>query len=231
MSAAFLALWNGVRPERRAEYEQWHSIEHMPERLGAAGFRAAHRYRDESGPDYFTLYELDGLEALETPAYEALMHQPTDWSARMRPALTGFRRLPCRAVFDQRRGRGGALATLHLAAEAATVLPALRPMLEAALRKGSALGILVGDAAEGGKAHPVFPDAPVGGLESLVLLEGSEAAPVAALARDCAALLPGIGASIRHWRLLQSLRRDELPDPALPRQSARPDLLRGWTDA
>ena len=34
----FLALWNDFDPEREAEYECWHTFEHVPERVGIPGF-------------------------------------------------------------------------------------------------------------------------------------------------------------------------------------------------
>lgn len=222
---AFLALWNGVLPERRAEYEAWHSVEHMPERIGAPGFLGAQRYRAEAGDDYFTLYELMGLAALETPAYAALMQQPTAWSLRMRPALTGFRRLPCRSRFARRLGRGGALLSLRLEVPAASLLPLLQPRLEAGLRDGALLGAIFGEGA--GKPYPIFPDAPVPGVESLLLLEATEPAGLAAWAARCCADLPA-AASPQAWRLLQSLRRQELADPDLPRQPPRAALQRLW---
>lgn len=44
--AAFLALWNGVSSEdARAEYEHWHTFEHVPERTALPGFLDAERYR------------------------------------------------------------------------------------------------------------------------------------------------------------------------------------------
>ena len=94
---AFLALWNSVlEPGARREYEQWHSLEHVPERVALPGFVAAERYRSvDEVEDYFTLYQLESLAALETGAYRDVFTHPTPWSARMRPLLGDFYRLPC----------------------------------------------------------------------------------------------------------------------------------------
>ncbi len=224
---AFLALWNGVTPERRAEYEAWHGVEHMPERLGAPGFLAARRYRAEGGDDYFTLYELESLAALETPAYHALMHEPTAWSLRMRQAMTGFRRLPCRTALGHRGGQGGALATLRIASAAPAALAALRVILEDALERAILTGLLLGGSDAEGEPYPVFPDAPPPRVESLLVLEGTEPGGVMALALACQGLLPGEEAP-RGWRLLQALRREELSDPFLPRQPPKDALRRIW---
>jgi hypothetical protein len=224
---AFLALWNGVQAGLQAEYEAWHSTEHMPERLGTPGFLGARRYRAADGDDYFTIYEMETLAALDSPAYAALMHAPTAWSLRMRQAMTGFRRLPCLPVFHRRIGLGGTLATLRLNLAAESALEALRPLLEEALQQGAIFGAVLGGSDAAGKPYPVFPNAPVPGVECLLLLEGSEAAGPLALAQRCAAALAQDIAP-QSWRLLQNLRRSELPKPNLARQAARDDLLRRW---
>nr|WP_315426683.1 DUF4286 family protein [uncultured Albidiferax sp.] len=93
---AFLALWNSVAPEVQDEYEAWHSLEHVPERTALPGFIETWRYRALHDPlRYFTCYALDSLAALDTPGYREVMAQPSPWSARMRPALRDFVRLPC----------------------------------------------------------------------------------------------------------------------------------------
>ncbi|WP_419898770.1 hypothetical protein [Roseomonas sp. USHLN139] len=222
----FLALWNGVRPERMAEYEAWHSTEHMPERLGAPGFLGAHRYRAEQGTDFFTLYTLDSLAALKTPAYAALMAEPTRWSARMRPHLTGFRRLPATGLLVARRSQGGAMAMLRFARPLAE-FQALLPRLQALLEAGTLTGVVLGGSTAPGAAYPVFPDAPPPGVETLLLLEGTEPVALDALALDLAAAWEA--PPPRPWRLLQHLRRAELPDPALPRQPPRDDLFLAWS--
>jgi len=224
---SFLALWNGVQPGRQDEYENWHSTEHMPERLGTPGFLAARRYRAATGDDYFTLYEMEMLAALDSAAYAALMHQPTSWSLRMRQAMTGFRRLPCLPAWHCRTGLGGTLVTLRLDLPADAALETLRPILEEALHQGAVFGAVLGGSDAAGKPYPVFPDAPVPGVECLLLLEGSEAAGPLALAQRCAAALAQ-DATPQIWRLLQSLRRSELPDPMLARQPSRDDLMRRW---
>ncbi|MFC7738675.1 hypothetical protein ACFQX4_23365 [Roseomonas sp. GCM10028921] len=225
---AFLALWNGVVPERRAEYEAWHSIEHTPERIGAPGFRSVHRYRAEEGADYFTFYELDGLEALETAEYAALMQEPTAWSRRMRPALTGFRRLPCRTLHARRFGQGGAAATLRIGAEGEAVLPLLGPVLKQAIVAGRILGVVLGAASAVGRAYPVFPNAPAPRAESLLFLDATEPSGLPPVVEICLRALSGLTVEASQWRLLQSLRRDQLANPSAARQASREDLRVTW---
>jgi hypothetical protein len=43
--SAFLALWNEVGATRQAEYDLWHTLEHVPQRVGVPGFISGHQYR------------------------------------------------------------------------------------------------------------------------------------------------------------------------------------------
>jgi hypothetical protein len=225
---AFLALWNGVVPGREAEYEAWHSLEHVPERLGAPGFRAARRYRAENGSDYFTLYELDGLEALDTAEYMALVRDPTPWSAKMRRALTAFRRLPCRTLAAERFGQGGAVATLRIAAQDGGALPLLRRLLDQALAEGRILGFMLGEAARIGQSYEAFPHAQLPRSETLLFVEATEMREVQAVIQEFRETLDEYRCEARFWRLLQLLERSELREPHLRRQASREDLRIRW---
>ena len=110
--AAFLALWNGFDPALLDEYECWHTFEHVPERLSVPGFLSARRYAADQGESrrFFTLYEIETLEVLETLAYQRLVDQPTSWSAEMRRSFRDFRRYPCRRVAMAGYGLSGAVA-------------------------------------------------------------------------------------------------------------------------
>jgi hypothetical protein len=109
-----LALWNGVEPSRKAEYDAWHTREHVPERIGVPGMRGARRYLRLSGPlpEYLTLYALDDTQVLTNESYRKLLDNPTAWSTSMRPSFRGFMRLACRRVFTLGGGLGGALAAV-----------------------------------------------------------------------------------------------------------------------
>jgi hypothetical protein len=226
---ALLALWNGVVPGRHAEYEAWHSMEHLPERLGAPGFRAARRYRAEDGRGYFTLYELDGLEALDTPEYMALVRDPTPWSTRMRTMLTEFRRLPCQVLAGQRFGLGGAVATLRVAAPGQEAVPRLRPLMERAVTEGRLLGFMLGEAGRVGQSYEAFPHAPPPTAETLLIAEATGADALSPIIRECGDAVGGARSEAGSWRLLQLLRRSELKHPTLPRQLPRDDLRLRWS--
>jgi hypothetical protein len=83
-SASARAFWNDVDPAREAEYECWHTFEHVPERVGIAGFLSGRRYRasERSESQYFTLYELESLAALGSPNYAKVVDHPTDQNTK-----------------------------------------------------------------------------------------------------------------------------------------------------
>jgi hypothetical protein len=93
----FLALWNEIDPAFHTAYEAWHMHEHVPERLTCPGFRQATRYVQGSGAQkrWFTLYQLDGVDALDSARYRQLLSSPSPASARMRPAFRNVRRIVC----------------------------------------------------------------------------------------------------------------------------------------
>ena len=91
---ALLGIWNDIEAARIPEYERWHTLEHVPERVWVDGFFAATRYVALPGttPRYFTLYELERLNCLASAAYKDLVDSPSPWSASMRPSFSNFLR-------------------------------------------------------------------------------------------------------------------------------------------
>jgi hypothetical protein len=97
-TTALLALWNDVEPERDAEYNEWHSVEHVPERCTVPGILWGRRYRTrraDAGPRYLTLYGLRDPQTLESEPYLRLLREPTPASRAMRPALRNISRWVC----------------------------------------------------------------------------------------------------------------------------------------
>jgi hypothetical protein len=114
--SAFLAIWHDIEAHGELEYNDWHTREHMPERVGIPGFEAGRRFVDW-GLDrhrYFTLYEAATLDVLGSAAYRARLDAPTPWTQRVQPTFTNFVRSACRAAASEGRGTGGALATIRI---------------------------------------------------------------------------------------------------------------------
>jgi hypothetical protein len=115
-AGAFLALWNDFARGREAEYDAWHTREHVPERVSAPGFLSGRRYVNPAHPvhRWFTLYDVAHLGCFETPEYTDLLRNPTPASAAMRPGFRNFLRVPCEATGSAGFGIGGTLAVLRL---------------------------------------------------------------------------------------------------------------------
>jgi hypothetical protein len=111
---AAVVMWWDVAPEMRAEWEHWHTSEHMPERLAIPGFLRGTRWIAVSGaPSYFVLYEVAQLSTLTGGAYLDRLNNPTPWSRKMMP----HHRNMVRSLCVLRDGWGGgvphALATIR----------------------------------------------------------------------------------------------------------------------
>jgi hypothetical protein len=114
-----VAIWNGIAPEGRTEFFEWHNREHMPERVGIPGFRRGRRYIAKYGaPEFFTLYEAESPEVLVGQDYLNRLNNPTPWTQRVPPMF--FRdtsRGVCRVKLSLGVGQGGYMLTLRFGAQ------------------------------------------------------------------------------------------------------------------
>ena len=109
LGQAAIAMWWDIAPEVKSEWEDWHSREHMPERLAIPGFLRGTRWVAESGePSYFVLYEAADLGTITGGAYLEHLNNPTPWSRRMMPHHLHMVRSLC----VLRAGWGGGLPQL-----------------------------------------------------------------------------------------------------------------------
>lgn len=131
-----LVIWHDIAADGETEYNEWHSKEHLLERVGVPGFLRGHRYVARAGsPKYLNLYEVADLATLSSQPYLDRLNDPTPWTER---ALRHFRdnnRTLCRVVLSTGRGVCAELLTIQLSAAAgrgealrrwlAGILPAL----------------------------------------------------------------------------------------------------------
>ena len=108
---AAVAMWWDIAPEVQVEWEDWHTREHMPERLSIPGFLRGSRWI--SGASYFVLYELDSPATLTGPAYLERLNNPTPWSRRMMPHHRNMVRTLCEVRASAGRGLAGVLAVIR----------------------------------------------------------------------------------------------------------------------
>ena len=136
--AAMLLLFDIV-PEAIAEHDDWHTHEHLPERLAIPGFVRGTRWVALHGqPRYFVMYEVEQLATLTSGAYLERLNNPTPWTAKIMPHYRGMARGFCSVAgsFGAGTGHAGLLVRFKPAAEKAAslrnwllqdVLPGLPP--------------------------------------------------------------------------------------------------------
>jgi hypothetical protein len=112
----FLVMWHDIVPDMQSEYTEWHTREHMPERLSISGFLVGKRLVNHELDHYRfgTIYTGRDVEVFRSPAYLARLNDPTPWSNRLQPAFRNFLRVACERVASGGRGDGGAIATTRL---------------------------------------------------------------------------------------------------------------------
>lgn len=112
-----LANWGGVTEAAETDYNAWHSLEHMPERMSVPGFLRGRRCIAVEGTPahrrYFMMYETRTLETLESAPYLARLNDPTPWTQRILSEYIAPSRTLCRVLNSTGRGVGGWIATFE----------------------------------------------------------------------------------------------------------------------
>lgn len=203
-ASAWLALWNGFDPARDDEYNDWHAIEHVPERLTVPGMLRASRYRavDDLALPYFTLYEMASIEVLASPAYQALLDRPTDWTRRMRPAFGALLRIPCQVADSVGAVCAPALLSLEIGGGDAQLLHAARQRLRA-MPQVVAVHMGLEDMAVAPLPwHGGMPAPDLSAARQLLLVEAHSLADLDALAGALPEGIAALGPVVRRHRLL-----------------------------
>jgi hypothetical protein len=203
---ALLALWHDIEPDAQEEYMEWHTREHMPERLSIPGFTVGKQLinHEFSRYRYGTIYGGTSLEVFHSPAYLERLNNPSAWSLRVQPTFRNFLRVACLRLASRGVGEGGAVATVRLdfvagAGEAelragadalAAALLAIKGVCCAhvALARAEVSGIRT-------RETELRPEMSENGFDALVLAEGSGRVELAAVVGDIerAIVLSGCG--------------------------------------
>ena len=114
-----MVAWHNLQPGSESAHDDWHSREHLFERVSITGFRRGRRCRAiRAEEEYFLMYEVDDLATLTSPAYLARLNDPTAWSQQIIPTITDMTRTLCRISVSCGAGVGNAILTVRFAAEA-----------------------------------------------------------------------------------------------------------------
>jgi hypothetical protein len=202
LGQAVIAIWNDITLEGRANFNEWHPRQHMPERVGIPGFRRGRRYiGTDARIEFFTFYEADTLEVLTGPDYKARLNAPTEWSTRSVADFRNNLRGVCRVAFTAGHADGAHLATIRFdvkdgaddALRSALSDKLLPPLVSRPEVVGAHLCIV--DKTLSGTNTSLQRTRTIGVPSWIVLIEGASAAAVrAATDTLLAADLPGRGA-------------------------------------
>lgn len=210
LGPAALAMWWDMAPALRAEFEDWHSHEHFPERLAIPGFLRASRWSSVvSAEGFFVLYELASYETLTSTAYRERLNNPTPWSLKMMPAHRNMVRSQTRVLESEGTVTAGHLATLRLAPQAGRedeLRASLRPML-----------VWLADRAEIAGAHLLQTDTPAAPQTEEQRLRGGRDA-----AADWILLVAGFDLATLQARIAEALTAERLAAAG-----AEPTIRRG----
>lgn len=106
-SAAMLLSFDVVA-EAIAEHDDWHTHEHLPERLSIPGFIRGSRWvAAQRHPRYLVIYEVEQLTTLTSSDYLQRLNNPSPWTAKMMPHYRGMTRGFCSVTCTVGVGVGG----------------------------------------------------------------------------------------------------------------------------
>jgi hypothetical protein len=112
--AAMLLLFDVVQ-EAIPEHDEWHTHEHLPERLSIPGFVRGTRWVALRGePRYFVMYEVEELGTLTSNAYLERLNNPSPWTSKMMPHYRGMTRGFCSVAGSFGFGMGHASLLIRL---------------------------------------------------------------------------------------------------------------------
>jgi hypothetical protein len=96
LGPAAMLLSFDVAAEAIAEHDQWHTQEHLPERLSIPGFVRGTRWVALPGqPRHFVMYEVAQLATLSSAAYLERLNHPSPWTAKIMSHYRGMARGFC----------------------------------------------------------------------------------------------------------------------------------------
>jgi hypothetical protein len=116
-NAAMLLSFDVV-PAAIAEHDDWHTHEHLPERLSIPGFIRGSRWVAMRGnPRYLVIYEVEALATLTSHAYLHRLNNPSPWTTKMMPHYRGMARGFCRITGSFGLGIGGSCVLVRFKPE------------------------------------------------------------------------------------------------------------------
>lgn len=157
LGQAAMLLSFDVEPQAIPEHDDWHTHEHLPERLSIPGFLRGTRWVALRGePRYLVLYEVAQLDTLISEAYLERLNNPSPWTSKMMTFYRGMSRGFCSVTASFGLGIGHLALLIRFRPQAPAAAPLRAWLLEESL--------------------PPLPSRP--GIGSAHLLEGTRTPPM-----------------------------------------------------
>jgi len=114
---AVLVNWGGILPDKETNYNEWHSKEHMPERISLPGFLRGYRAVGIDGTEinhkYFMMYEAEKKEIFVSKEYLERLNNPTKWTKETLSSYLSPSRTICSVISTKSIGLGGFILTIR----------------------------------------------------------------------------------------------------------------------
>ena len=121
LGSAVLVNWGGIVEEKDIEYNEWHSKEHMPERISLPGFLRGLRAVGIPGTNinhkYFMMYEAERKEVFTSKKYLERLNNPTEWTKEILSHYLSPSRTICSVISSKSIGVGGYFSTIRFLGE------------------------------------------------------------------------------------------------------------------
>jgi len=157
LGTAAMLLTFDIVEDAIPEHDDWHTHEHLPERLSIPGLLRGTRWvAVQAQPRYLVLYEVRQLDVLTSDAYLDRLNHTTPWTSKTMPHYRGMTRGLCAVQASHGFGMGHLALLIRFKAQ---------PGAESSLADW-----LNGDVLRGLPSQP--------GVGSVHLLKGAVAAPM-----------------------------------------------------
>jgi hypothetical protein len=117
LGSAVLVNWGGINPDKEEDYNQWHSKEHMPERISLPGFLRGYRALGIEGTNlnhkYFMMYEAKNKEVFVSKEYLERLNNPTKWTKEILSNYVSPSRTICSVISSKSIGSGNFILTVR----------------------------------------------------------------------------------------------------------------------
>jgi len=209
-----------IDPADEPEFNRWYDREHLEERVAIDGFLEARRYVAHAGsPKYLCLYSTETFDVLDSPAYRAVLANPTLWSKTSMARFKNMIRAVARISISRGQGRGAVLGIIRLR-PAAEGKDTLRAMLTDQLDPAGLDGIISmhlieSDSALSRPINDATSTVSPGAGDWYVLIDGTHVSAVSALVAarfaDAAGFKPATVISTGIYNLMWDLAKGDIP--------------------